>query len=224
MTKRHLKARVAPKSWPNVLRKNTKYVSKPKPGTHKLEFSLTLGSIIKDLGLAKTTREIKKILNDKEILVDGRRVKERNFSIGFMDVVSIKDIGNYRLTINESGFLKLIELKVSTNIKLTKIINKTMYRGSRLQLNLIDSRNVLVKENKYNVGDSLVIELPSQKITEHLPLKEGSFILLIGGKHIGDKGVIEKISGKNIVYKNKDNNSFETLKDYAFVFKEDFVN
>ncbi len=223
MTKRHLKARVAPRSWSNVLRKETKFVSRPKPGTHKLEFSLTLGSIVKDLHLAKTTRELKKILNNQEILVDGKRVKDKNFPVGFMDVITIKDIGSYRIMINKNGLLKILDAKKELNLKPSKIINKTMYKGGRLQLNLVDSRNILVKEDKYKTGDSLIIEVPSQKIIEHLPLKQGAFISLIGGKHIGDNGVVDKITDKNIFYKNKDNIIIETSKQYAFVLKEEFL-
>ena len=44
------------------------------------------------------------------------------------------------------------------------------------------------------VGDSAIIDLEKNKIIKILPVKEKSEVLVIGGKHIGEKGKITKIS------------------------------
>jgi len=54
-------------------------------------------------------------------------------------------------------------------------------------------------------------------INTHIKLEKGSTIFLIGGKHLGETGTIEDITGNKIIYKIKSNEVFETLKKYAFV-------
>ena len=61
---RHLKSYAAPKSW-TLLRKITKWILRPQPGKHPLERSLPVGILLKQLGIAQTTREAKKIVNNK---------------------------------------------------------------------------------------------------------------------------------------------------------------
>ena len=71
--KKHLKRPMIPKSWP-VERRGTVFVSKPNPGPHSLKLGLPIMIFIKDmLGMAKSAREVKNILNENEVLVDGIR-------------------------------------------------------------------------------------------------------------------------------------------------------
>ena len=43
---------------------------------------------------------------------------------------------------------------------------------------------------------------------------------MVGGRHVGEIGVIENIKAGKVTYKLK-GGVFETLKDYAFVIGED---
>ena len=73
----HLKRLVMPRSWP-LPRKTSVWVSKPKPGAHSLERGMPLNMIIRDvLGLANTNREVRAILNQGLVKVDGRGFLER---------------------------------------------------------------------------------------------------------------------------------------------------
>jgi small subunit ribosomal protein S4e len=134
-----------------------------------------------------------------------------------MDVISIPKVSAYlRILLNKKGKLFLLPIsKEEASIKPCKIRGKKLIKG-KTQLNLFDGKNILVDKDNYKVGDTIIIELPSQKIKEHIAFQKGNLIYLIGGKHTGDVGLIEDIKGNRIVYK-KDKSTFETLKEYAFV-------
>ena len=213
----HLKRYTIPKTW-RLLKKEQKFIVRPLPGPHTYELSLPLNLVLKQLNIAATTREVKTALNTKEVLVDGRRVKEHKLPVGLMDTVSIKAIGeSYRLVLDKLGYLKLIPIKQEeANLKLSRINKKTVVKKARLQLGTTDGRSLLVDKNEYNIGDSILIEVPSQKIKKTLPLTAGMIVLLVGGKNRGEFGVIKEVQGSKIKYETKKGVK-ETLKEYAFV-------
>src|SRR3989344_3893102 len=98
MGKNHLKRINMPKTW-HIKRKGIKFITRPKPGQASMKLGMPISIIIKDLlGLAKTTREVKSILNVQEVLVDNKRRKERRYILGFMDVLSFPKIDkHYRM-------------------------------------------------------------------------------------------------------------------------------
>lgn len=215
---RHLSRLAMPKSW-KIKRKGIKWVTRPHPGAHSLKLGLSLNVFLRDLlTLAKTTREVKSILNKQEVFVDGKRRKDHKYIVGLMDVVTLPKINkSYRILLNEKGYIRAVAIKKDeAGIKPCKITGKTVVRKGKMQLNLFDGKCLLVDKNELNVGDSVVIEIPSQKIKERLPFAKGSTIYLIGGKHVGNVGVVEEIMNRRIVYK-RDQDRFETLKRYAFV-------
>ena len=78
-----------------------------------------------------------------------------------------------------------------------------------------DGKNILVSQ-KVHVGDSVVLDLPSLKIKEVLPLQAGSMVFLVKGKHGGDKGTLKQMKGKEASYL-VDGQEIETAKEYLFV-------
>jgi len=82
----HLKRFFAPKTW-KIKRKGIKFVSKPSAGPHRREMSMPINVILRDLmGYAKTTREVKYLLNNKDVLVDA----EGNIAVDGKKVGTIK--------------------------------------------------------------------------------------------------------------------------------------
>lgn len=218
---RHLKRLTAPRTWP-IKRKVSKFVTKPNPG-RPLGRCIPLNILLKDiLGLAKTTREVKKILRYNNLLVDGIRRTDAKFPVGLMDTIKIIEIQKYyRITINKKGKLSPIEIEeAEVNIKPCKIINKSLVKG-KTQLNLFDGRNVLVEKNGtplgYKTADSLLLKLPEQDIKEHIKLGKDSIIFLTDGKHTGEIGTVTDISGKKTKYKLSSGEIVETSTDYVFV-------
>ena len=215
---RHLKAYAAPKSW-TLLRKITKWVARPQQGVHPFERSLPVSLLLKQIGAAKTTKEAKKIVNSKAVKIDGKTIKNYHHSTGFMDSIQIQETA-LRGSIDNKGRLKFLEITADeTGKKICKIIGKTTVKKGKTQLNLSDGRNILA-DKAYATGDSILIEVPSQKILEHYPLAKGSTVFLTAGRHIGVTGTVDNIEGRRIWCKTG-KEKIETLVDFAYVIGKD---
>ena len=218
----HLKSYFAPKSW-KVKKKYIKFISKPNPGPHKIEMSLPLCVIIRDiLGYAKSMREVKFILQNKNVEVDGIRRNDPRFPVGLFDVLSFKQTGeNFRIILNAAGKLDLIKIdKQESSHKICKIAGKTAIKG-KVQLNLNDGKNIVTEDSQYKVGDGVLLELSGKaKIKEKISLDKNALIYLTDGKHIGRTGKVVDITGNRILYK-ADEAVIETLKDAAFPVGKD---
>ncbi len=198
----HLKRLNTPKLW-KIPRKTVKFAIKTMPGPHKKGLYIPLGMIIRDmLGYAKTLKEVKYILTNRMILVNGKPRVNYRFPVGLMDVIEIsktKEI--YRVLINTKGFILNPISKKEASVRLCMIINKTTVRGGNIQLNLSDGSNILIKvkdpakpvEDKYETKDSLLISNIDNKIKDHIPLKEGVYVLIFAGKNMGYTGVVKNI-------------------------------
>ena len=216
MGKNHIKRMAAPKTW-DTSRRTTKFITKQSPGPHAKELSYPMDVLIKEvLNYASSTREAKKLLNANEIKVDGKRRSDFRFPVGIFDTIQFAG-NNFRVVLNRKGKLSLVSIgSEEASIKPCKIIGKTMVNG-KIQINLYDGKNILSGDKSCKVGDTLIISLPDHKISKHLKLGKKAFIFLTGGKHIGETGIVEDISGSKIIYKDSNGNLIETSKKYAFV-------
>lgn len=217
---KHLKRLASPRTW-SIERKTSVWTVKPNAGKHKIEESLPLLVIIRDmLNYCDTLKEGKGILAKGEILIDGKKANDYKTAIGLMDVISVPKVEEYyRVLLDRRGILQVVKIKrEDSRWKLVRIENKTTVKKGAVQLNLHDGRNILVEEDKYKTGDVLKIDLPSQKIMEHYELQKGNLALIIGGTHTGE---ISKISDYKIVRNPLPNivkfENFETIKNYVFV-------
>tara|TARA_Y100000310_G_C20664689_1_gene806794 strand:+ start:1411 stop:2112 length:702 start_codon:yes stop_codon:yes gene_type:complete len=223
MVKNHLSRLNAPKSWP-IRRKGIKFIAKPSPGPYRMRECIGLGLAVKELlRLARTTKEIKSVLNEKNILVNGVVRKDHKFPLGIMDVVEVPQLGkNFMLLYNRKGKFMFQELKKGKeNTKLSKIIEKTSVKGNKTQLNMSDGTNILLAKNDYSVGDTLVIDLKAKKVASCAKLEKGAKVYVTGGKKVGMVGVIneiKKLEGKrgfNVIM-DVNGKKVETAKDYVF--------
>ena len=223
MGKAHIKRIAAPKSWP-IQRKTTKWITRSTPGAHKLEESMPLGVILKEiLNYAETTKEVKYILSQKKVSINGKVMKDHKFPVGIMDVLTAgKD--NYRIILDKKG--KLIPVSINaTESKLNpkKVMKKTSIKGKKIQVNFSDGTNILSKEN-YQTGDTVVFS--NKKPKEHLKFENGALIYILAGKQVGQIGVIKEIIQKKglqttrIIFTQGKELS-ETLKKYTFVIGKD---
>ena len=186
-----MKRYAAPGYWPIGV-KNYKWTIKPDPGPHPIDRSIPLGIVLRDiLGLATNMREVKYILNENEVLVDARRIREYKFPVGLMDVISIPKIGkNYRVIPSRNKVLTIKEIPESESaLKICKVVNKTFLKGGRQQISLHDGRT-LISDLNVKLGDSILIKLPAQEVVEHYSLSSGNKAVFIGGKNIGLLGEI----------------------------------
>ena len=193
MSSQHLKRLAMPRSWP-LPRKTTVWVTRPTPGAHSLEHCMPLTLVVRDmLGLAKSAREVRYILHNELAKVDGRVVKDNRRGIGIMDVLTLGE-DNYRCILDHNGRLRYRPISAKeAGWKICRIEGKTTIKGGKTQLNLHDGRNIIVEDPKeYNTGDSLKLNLPDQKILEHIRFGEGTRCYLIGGAHVGSTAEVSE--------------------------------
>ncbi len=232
---KHQKRIAAPRSW-RIERKTAYWTVKPRPGPHPGDRSMPLLLIIRDmLKLADNSKEAKRILNEGEVIVNGRVRKDLKFPVGIFDILSIPRIKeNYMVLLDKKGKLSLVKIgEEEASRKLCRVNGKRMLKGGQTQLNLHDGRNILLGEElveKIKTKDSLMLSLPDSEILQHFSYKEGSKVMVIGGKHSAQIGEIEEIrivqSPQSNVVKIKlpeGEESFETLDDYVFVVGEEKI-
>jgi small subunit ribosomal protein S4e len=203
MTKAHLKRINAPKEWP-IPKKQTKYVARPLPGSHSMQTGMPIVIILRDiLKRASTTKEVKKILGRKEILVDGRKVKDKRQIVGLMDIISIPELKeNYIIQINKKGKLEVNKIE-EAHTKMSKVTSKKMEKG-KIKLGTHDGRTIITDKKEINTGDTLLLKIPEQEIKQIIKLEKGSSALMMEGKYKGETGKIENIKAGLITVSIKD--------------------
>jgi len=220
----HLKRYSIPRYW-KVAKKANKFVASPRPGPHRKTECIPLLVVLRDvLKLCDDSKEANRIIKKGEILVDKKVRKDPNYPAGFMDVIEIPKIKKYyRVSINKHGlFLDEIKQEDSSK-KLCRIQDKRKVKGGLMQLNLHDGRSILTENNAYKPNDSLLIELPEQKILSHFKFEKNSPATIISGKNMGTKGKVKEIFkrenmlGSNRVLLQAKDGDIETVKEYVLV-------
>lgn len=234
MVKRHLKRLAAPRTW-MLKRKEHVWTVKPRPGPHSQDKSYPLLLVVRDmLGYAKNTREAKRILNEGNILVNGKVRKDVKFPVGLMDIIEVpKTKENFLVVFNKNRKIDLLKIKKKeTKARLCKIVNKSLVRGGSIQLNLHDGTNYLIKntaktpaKDTYKTKGTILLDLKNGSISGHIPFKKGNLGLVIGGSHMGEVAKIEEIkvmksSMANVVVMSSDSKKFQTIDDYVFMIGE----
>ena len=230
---RHLRRSVSPTFWP-ILRKENIWAVKPSPGPHPINMSVPLGVILRDaLNYAETMREVRKIIGERKIAVDGRIVTDYKFPVGLMDVISILPTNeHYRLLPHPVKVITLHPInKDEAVFKLVRIKRKTMVKGGNIQLTFHDGRNQLIKlkdpfqpvEDVYSTYDTVKLGIPEQEILDHFKLAKGYLAVTIGGSNIGFLGKIKSISRifkksrALVVLENERGKEARTILEYVFV-------
>ena len=212
MATSHLKRLNAPKTW-KIKRRGLTFITRPNPGPHKMALCMPLNLLLRDmLGYASTNKEVKTIVNAKEAMINGKPVTEIKYPVGLFDVLQIPKLDeSYRMLLDTLGYLVLIKIdKKESKLFPAKILGKKMLRGAKMQLNLSAGINLLVEKNHFKTGETLMLDMPSKNIVEHLKLDKGAYIFLSGGSHIGDHGVVEDVKEDIIFYKSDTGAILET--------------
>jgi small subunit ribosomal protein S4e len=206
-----------------VPKKTSKWTVSPRPGPHKKFESIPLQILVRDiLNLVETGKEAKTIIRKGKIFVDGKPRKDHAFVVGLMDVVSIPELKKFYRIIPTAKGLSPIEIpEAESKVKLCRINDKKVLTKGRIQLNLHDGKNILVPKDDYKTGDSLLLQLPEQKIVDHVKLENGSLVLIYKGKNMGKIGEVKEIIEVRSREPNKliceiEGKKTETIKDYVF--------
>ncbi len=223
--KQHLKRVAAPRSWP-ITRKTSTWVAKPSPGPHSEEHGMPLIVVLRDLlHVADKAKEIKQILHEGKVMVDGKVRKDHRFPVGLFDVIAIPEIkANYRVMVGQDGKFKIVPV-ADAELKLLKIVNKTMVSGGRIQLNFHDGTTML-GSNDYRAKDTVILKVPEKTIGHHFKYEVGSTAFVIGGKHAGTIGKIKEIriiksTTPNRITISTASGDFDTVERYVVVVGKD---
>tara|TARA_Y100000310_G_scaffold342215_1_gene444352 strand:- start:4351 stop:5034 length:684 start_codon:yes stop_codon:yes gene_type:complete len=225
MVKNHLSRLTAPVSWPTN-RKGVKFIKRPNPGAHTLREGLSLSLALTGLlKYVRTAKEVKKVLHEGSILVNGKTQRNSGYTVGVMDIISAPELKeSFRVVYTTKGKFALVALdEKGAEERAVRIANKTLLKKGVVQLNFSDGSNLKVEKDTYKVGDSLVLSTKDGKVLKHLPLKEGVKIFMTGGSQIGKLVTLQKIEGDKIIIKDG-KESFETVLRYAFAVGDLKVN
>ena len=217
----HMKRLAAPRSWP-LKRKLNVWTTKQCPGSHSIEESVPAAFLLRDIiKICDTSREAKRIVANRDCLVDGKPIRSVKAPVGIMDVVAIPAMDlYYRVVLSDKGKITVVPItKDEASWKLVLIENKTKVAGGKIQINFHDGRNIVVDKNQYKTGDVLKLAVPDQKIEDVYELKAGATVLIFRGQHAGKTAVVSdyiitKDASANVV-RFKDGS--ETVKANVFV-------
>lgn len=205
-------------------RKQKKWAVSPSPGPHKKFESIPLQVLLRDiLSMVETGKEAKSIIHNGEIIVDGKPRKDNAYPVGLFDTISIPTTKQFYRVIPSADGLHVTDIsEEEAKVKISKIENKTIVGKGKVQLNFNDGKNVIIADGKYKTGDSLLLEVPSLKIKDHLSLAKGHVGIIIKGKNSGKLCEIKEVlPGKfrqpSRIICDIEGNDAEVLKDNFIV-------
>lgn len=223
----HQKRLNTPDSW-RIAKKAKKFVIKTAPGPHSAT-AMPMAVWLRDhMGIALNLKEVKKILHERAVIVNGKPCSDPKQGIGVFDIISIPKEGkHYRVLLNKKGDFVSIEISEdAAKTRLCKIRNCTTVKGGKTQLNLRYGANILA-DPVYKPKDSVVLSLEQENlfaIVDHFPFAEGNAAMVIGGRHSGKVGRITEIAitpgsiPNRVVLEDRETKTvFDTIEDYVFM-------
>jgi len=185
-----------------VPRKGTKWIKRPGPGPHAQDQSIPLLLVLRDVRrIVTSAREAQILIRSGAVRVDGQVAKDLDRGLGLMDTLSFAAPldAHYRVMKNHRGKLVLVAIPAAeATTKIGRVRFKHTVKNGRVEVTLHDGRNLLVAASTpYRVGDSVKIEVPGQKVVDHLPLAPGALAYVAGGTHVGELARVERVEVRN---------------------------
>ncbi len=188
-----LKRLATPKWWP-IKRKVNKFVAVPRGPYSEC---LPLVVVIRDVfGVVDNAREARKVIKAGDVLIDGVKRKDPNFGVGRMSLIEIPKMSKSWRVVPRKGYTFVETTGDDSKLKVCKIMDKTILKGAKTQVNLDGGRNLLTGEN-YSTGDSLILKMPEQQVVDVIKMDKGSLALVLKGKNSGKVATIDEIDAKN---------------------------
>jgi small subunit ribosomal protein S4e len=203
---RHISRLASPRSW-QVARKATKWIAKPMPGPRTKAEGIPLVVLLRDVvGMIENQRELKYLINTKQILVNGKLYRETRFPVGLFDVISFPTVKkHYRVVLTTLGKLQASEISdKEANMLLLQVNEKTSIKGGKLQINLSNGWNVLTdSKTKIKVGESVLFDLKKKKITENFRFSNGAQVYFVRGKRAGHSATFKSLKETGVLRRQK---------------------
>jgi small subunit ribosomal protein S4e len=222
-----LKRLNAPKHW--MLDKlGGVWAPRPSTGPHKLRECLPLIVLLRNrLKYALNTKEVKYILMQRLVKVDGKARTDKTYPAGFMDVIGIEKTNEYfRLLYDIRG--RFIVHRVSPEegkYKLARVKQLAMGPKKIPYIVTHDGRTIRYPDPQVAVNDTVQVDIETNKVTQFVKFETGNLAMISGGKNTGRVGVIvsrEKHQGSFDIVHMKDSagHVFATRLGNVFVIGE----
>ncbi len=179
-----------------LLRKKNKWAAKTRCGTHRKKDSVSLAYVLRDiLGAASNAREVKRILHEGAVKVNGKARRDKNFSVGLFDVLSIeKENKNYLAVYDSKRRIELKETgKEHATFRLAKAEFKRAAKKGKIQVTASDGTTVFQGKGKISGGDTIKLKLPDNKVLGVYPLEKNARAFISGGRHTAAVGNVKEI-------------------------------
>ncbi|KAK1444463.1 30S/40S ribosomal protein S4 [Babesia gibsoni] len=223
-TKKHMKRINAPSHW-FLDKLNGAYAPKPSPGPHKSTECLPLILLLRNrLKYALTYDEVKLIVMQKVVRIDGKVRTDITYPIGYMDVVSLDRTNeHFRLLYDTKG--RFIPHKITAEEAEYKLcrVTKTFLGPKEVGMAIThDGRTVRCVHPDVKPGDSLRIDIATGKVLEFLKFDVGSLVMVTGGHNQGRVGTVvqkERHPGSfDLIHvRDETGSSFSTRSTNVFV-------
>jgi len=201
------------------------FAPKPSPGPHKQRECLPLILVLRNrLKYALTGKEVKSILMQRLIKVDGKVRTDATYPSGFMDVIDIdKTDEHFRLVYDTKGrFVVHSITREEANYKLCKVKRLQFGKGGIPYIATHDGRTIRYPDPAIKENDTVMLDLESGKITDYVKFDIGNLAMVTGGHNNGRVGTImhkEKHKGGHDIVHIEDarGNRFATRQTNVFV-------
>ncbi len=177
-----------------IERKGTKYIAR---ASSHINNSVPVVIAVRDmLKLARTAKEVRGMIKNKALKINGRQVEDYRESIRLFNVFEAGKPYELSLLETKKFFFQPASHK---DARLCKVVSKKLLKGNTIQLNLHDGTNVLSKD-KITVNDSIYLGLDG-KIKKHIPLSKDKESLVISGRYMGKTVKIDSIKDGKVSIK-----------------------
>jgi len=222
--KKHLKRIAAPRHW-MLDKMGGVFAPKPSSGPHKTRECIPLIILIRNrLKYALTSKEVKMILLQRFVKVDGKVRTDYGFPAGFMDVVSIEKTNeHFRLLFDTKGrYILQRVIPAEAKFKLLKVRKVFTGENGVPFLSTHDGRTIRYPDPAIQANDSVKFDLEANKIVDFAKFDSGNLVMITGGHNLGRVGVIvsrEKHPGSFDIIHIKDalGQQFATRSTNVFV-------
>lgn len=227
--KKHLKRTNAPKSY-GLRKLGGTFAVKARAGPHDANSSIPLTYILRHiLKYAQDKTEVKRIMGKKIVTINGRKITEGRFPVGFNDVLQISD-KLFKVTADAHGRFACIKInKQQAQVRPLKVLKKytTVHNVPMIQTS--DGKHIRYPHPNIKINDTVVLDIKSNKITQYIPFKIGMTVFATGGNNIGRIGILQHTeahpgSQTVVTVTDSNNNSFITLISNVMVIGDQTGN
>jgi len=190
--KKHLKTLNAPSHW-MLAKMSGVFAPMPTAGAHQLRESIPIIILMRNrLKYALNGREVKQILMERLVKVDGMVRTNPKFPAGFNDVLSIeKTNDNFRLLYDTKGRFILHPIsKSEAKFKLCKVTLKGTGANGTPFITTNDGRTIRYPDPLIKTNDTVKYNFESGTVTKFVHFATGNLCTITGGHNTGRIGEI----------------------------------